>query len=137
MTNQDAGLYFAELMMGNYTPAEMLTPCRVPCFWVAALEVIDQLCQVFNGVDVVVGRGADQADTRGAVTGHCDVTSHLLARQLTTLSWLSTLQHEHRDATHSEAPARLSTSLATTSNNACKSGFEMNDNTRIAGMQKP
>lgn len=66
-------------------------PWCVPCFWVAAFEVIDQLCQVFNRVDVVVGRGADQADTRGAVTGHCNVTSHLLARQLTTLSWLGTL----------------------------------------------
>jgi hypothetical protein len=63
-----------------------------PCAWVAALEVINQLSQVLNGVDVVVWWGADQAHAWCAVTRDCNVTGHLLPGQFPTLSGLGTLQ---------------------------------------------
>jgi hypothetical protein len=38
-------------------------PCTYLGCWVDHVQVIDQLRQVLNGVDVVVGRGADQGHT--------------------------------------------------------------------------
>ena len=42
----------------------------------------------------MVGWGGDEAHTRGAVTCDCNVTLHLLTRQLTTLTRLGTLGTE-------------------------------------------
>ena len=62
--------------------------CRV-----GVLQVVDQLGEVLDGVDVVVGRRADQADPRRRVPrlGHPRVD--LVARQLSPLTGLGPLRH--------------------------------------------
>ena len=55
------------------------------------VQVIDQLCQVLNGVNVVVWWGADEGNTGLGAAEVGDVRRDLLARQLTTLSRLGTL----------------------------------------------
>ena len=59
--------------------------------WVDLVQVVDELCQVLNGVDVVVWGRADQWHAGLAAAQVCNVRRHLLARQLATLSWLGTL----------------------------------------------
>ena len=60
---------------------------------VGALEVVDELLKIFNGVDVVVRRWGDQTDTRGGVPSVGNRTDNLVARKLSTLTGLSTLGH--------------------------------------------
>jgi hypothetical protein len=60
---------------------------------VGALEIVDQLLEVLNRVDVVVGRRTNEADTRSGVTGLSDRARDLVAGKLTTLTRLSTLSH--------------------------------------------
>ena len=36
---------------------------------VGVFQIVDQLCQILDGVDIVVGRGRDQAHAGGAVAG--------------------------------------------------------------------
>ena len=45
---------------------------------VCALEVVDQLCQVLDGVDVVVRGRGDQTNAGDAVAGPGDVLGHLV-----------------------------------------------------------
>ena len=51
-----------------------------------ALQVVDQLRQVLDGVDVVVRRRADEAHARRAVARARNVALHLAARQLPALA---------------------------------------------------
>jgi hypothetical protein len=60
---------------------------------VGALEIVDQLLEILNGVNVVVGRRTDETDTRRGVTGLSNGARDLVARKLTTLTRLSTLSH--------------------------------------------
>jgi hypothetical protein len=60
---------------------------------VGVLQVVDELGQVFDGVDVVVRRWADQAHARHAVAQEADVFADLAARQLATFAGLGTLGH--------------------------------------------
>ena len=60
---------------------------------VGVLQVVDQLCQVLDGVDVVVGWGRDQLYPRRGVAYPADVLVHLVARQLSTLARLRPLRH--------------------------------------------
>ena len=60
---------------------------------VGALQIVDQLLEILDGVDVVVRRRRDETDTRGGVTGAGNGTRDLVARQLTTFTRLSTLSH--------------------------------------------
>ncbi len=60
---------------------------------VGVLEVVDQLGQVFDGVDVVVRRGRDQADAGGGVPGPGDPRVDLVAGQLAALAGLGALRH--------------------------------------------
>jgi len=52
---------------------------RHPRPWVRALEVVDELLQILDGVDVVVGRRRDETDSRGGVPGFADRLGHLVA----------------------------------------------------------
>ena len=63
------------------------------CQWVCVLQVVNQLLEVFNGIDVVVWRWADQPNSRSGVTCLCHPWVHLVARQLSTLTRLCTLSH--------------------------------------------
>ena len=55
---------------------------------VGRLEVVDQLGDVLNGVDVVVGRRRDQPDARRRLPCPCNPRVDLLARQLAALPGL-------------------------------------------------
>ena len=58
---------------------------------VRALEVEDELLQVFDRVDVVVRRRRDEADAGGRVPGARDPRVHLRRRQLAALAGLGAL----------------------------------------------
>ena len=57
------------------------------------LQVVNELGQVFDGVDVVVGRRRDQSHTRHRVTQLTDVFGDLTAGKLPTLARLGALGH--------------------------------------------
>ena len=54
---------------------------------------MDQLREVFDRIDVVVRRRADQLDARGGIAQQGDVLGHLLAGQLAALAGLGALRH--------------------------------------------
>ena len=56
-------------------------------------QVVDELGQVFNGIDVVVRWRGDQAHTGHRITQKPDVLGHLGAGQLSTFARLGTLRH--------------------------------------------
>src|SRR5713226_3171304 len=60
---------------------------------VRILEVVDELLDVFNGIDVVVWRRADQADTRRGMTSPRNPRVHLVTRQLAALARFGPLRH--------------------------------------------
>ena len=60
---------------------------------VHALEVSDQLRQVFDGIDVVMRRRRDQADAGRGMTHLGDVGIHLVAGQLAAFAGLGALGH--------------------------------------------
>ena len=60
---------------------------------VGVLEVVDELLQVLDGVDVVVGRRRDQPDARRRVPGPGDPRVHLVAGELAALARLGALRH--------------------------------------------
>ena len=57
------------------------------------LQVEDELCQVLDTVDIVMWWRRDERDTGDGVTRLGDDLIHLEARQLSTLTRLSTLCH--------------------------------------------
>ena len=63
------------------------------CIFVCIFQVIDQLCQLLNGIDVMMGRRGDQADTRGGMTGFCNPRVNLLCRKVSAFTWLCALCH--------------------------------------------
>src|SRR5690606_412477 len=60
---------------------------------VDVLQVVDQLRQVFDRIDVVVGRRRNQADAWSRVTGLGNRRIHFVAGQLAALAGLGTLRH--------------------------------------------
>ena len=60
---------------------------------VDVLQVEDELGEVFDGVDVVMWWGRDEADARNGVTRLGDNLVHLEARQLSTFTRLGSLCH--------------------------------------------
>ncbi len=63
------------------------------CARVDLLEVVDELGQVLDGVDVVVGRRGDQADAGLGVAQAGDLLGDLVAGQLAALAGLGALGH--------------------------------------------
>ena len=61
--------------------------------WVGVLQVMNQLLQVFNGIDVVVRRRTNQANSGSGVTSLCYPRIHLVSGQLTAFAGLCTLSH--------------------------------------------
>lgn len=66
---------------------------RNPRSGVRALEVVNKLFQILNGIDIVVRRWGNQSNTRSRVTSMSDGTNDLMTRQFTTLTRLRTLGH--------------------------------------------
>src|SRR4029079_8987132 len=60
---------------------------------VRALEVVDQLLEILDRVDVVMGRRADQADAGRRVPRLGDPRVHLVTRELAALTGLGALRH--------------------------------------------
>ena len=60
---------------------------------VGVLQVVDELREIFDGVDVVVRRWRNQSDSRSGVPGAGDPGIHLVAGQLSALPGLGTLSH--------------------------------------------
>eukprot|EP00123_Amoebidium_parasiticum_P018834 comp24298_c0_seq1/m.45560 comp24298_c0_seq1/g.45560 ORF comp24298_c0_seq1/g.45560 comp24298_c0_seq1/m.45560 type:complete len:1025 (+) comp24298_c0_seq1:2711-5785(+) len=60
---------------------------------VGALQIVDQLLEILDRVDVVVGGRGDQAHAGGGVTARGNGLGHLVAGQLTALTGLCTLGH--------------------------------------------
>ena len=60
---------------------------------IRTLQVEDELLQVFDRVDVVVGWWTDQTDARGRMTGLRNPRVHLVRRQLSALAGLRPLRH--------------------------------------------
>ena len=56
-------------------------------------QVMDELGQIFNRVDVVVGRWRDQTDAWHAIAQLADVLGHLAAGQLAAFAGLGALRH--------------------------------------------
>ena len=54
---------------------------------------MDQLCQVFNGIDIVVGRRRDQLNAGGGLPHPADILVNLVARQLSALAGFGALGH--------------------------------------------
>ena len=60
---------------------------------IGALQVVDQLGQVFDGIDVVVRRRRDQRHARRGVPQPGDLLGHLVAGQLAAFARLGPLGH--------------------------------------------
>ena len=60
---------------------------------VGVFEIVDQLGQVFDGVNVVMGRRGDQGHAGGGEAGARDPGVDLLARQMPALAGLGPLSH--------------------------------------------
>ena len=63
------------------------------CLGVDVLQVEDELCKVFDGVDVVVGWRRDERDAGNAMARTGNHFVHLEARQLSALAGLGALSH--------------------------------------------
>src|SRR5262249_48974902 len=61
--------------------------------WVGVLQVVDELLDVFDRINVVVGRRADQANARCGVPRFRDPRIDLVAGQLAALAGLGALGH--------------------------------------------
>ena len=87
---------------------------RDPGVRVDVLQVVDQLCQVLDGVNIVVRRRRDQADPRRRIADTGDPVIDLVSRQLPTLAGLGALGHLDLEVVgidqvfggHAEAPRR-------------------------------
>ena len=66
---------------------------RDRCPRIAVFQVVDQLGQVFDGIDIVMRRRRNQADTRHREPQPGDVIGHLVAGQLPALAGLGALGH--------------------------------------------
>ncbi len=63
------------------------------CARIGIFQVVDELLDVFDGIDVVVGRRGDQPDARSGVPRAGDPRVHLVAGQLAALAGLGALRH--------------------------------------------
>ena len=66
---------------------------RDTCLRVCIFQVVDQLCQILDGVNIMMRRRRDQAHTWCGQTGLCDPRIDFSTRQMSTLSWFCTLSH--------------------------------------------
>ncbi len=63
-----------------------------PRLRIGILQVVDQLFEIFDGIDVVVRRRADQAHAGGRIADPRDVFVHLAARQFAPFTRLGSLR---------------------------------------------
>ena len=63
------------------------------CFGVHVLQVVDQLCQILDGIDVVMRRRRDETDTRCGMADFRNPVVHLVTGQLAAFAGLGALRH--------------------------------------------
>ena len=83
---RDTTCYDADADFGDELDGDTRTGVRT-------LQVVDELLQVLDRVNIVVGRGRNETDAGGGVTGARDRGGHLVSRQLTTLARFGSLGH--------------------------------------------
>ena len=66
---------------------------RNSCILVCIFTVIDQLCQIFDRVNIVMRRRWDQSHTRRRMSGFCYPRVNLSPRQMSTFSRFCSLRH--------------------------------------------
>ena len=75
------------------TPSDATSFTETSASRVRLLEVEDELREVLDRVDVVMGRGGDQRDAGNRVPQPGDLVGHLLAGELAALAGLRALRH--------------------------------------------
>ena len=75
------------------TPASLTSLTLMGSFPVGTLQIVDQLSQIFDGIDIVVRRGRDQPNAGGGVAALGYPGIDLAAGQLTALAGLGALGH--------------------------------------------
>ena len=63
------------------------------CIFICIFQVIDQLCQVLDGIDIVMRRRGDQGNTRCGVTSFRNPWINLLRRKMSTFTRFCALCH--------------------------------------------
>src|SRR5690606_8617353 len=66
---------------------------RHTCLRVDRLELFDELCQIFDGVDVVIVGGGNQVYTGAGMSRGGNLWGNLARRQVTALAGLCSLSH--------------------------------------------
>ena len=82
----DASGHCADADFGNQFHAD-----RRP--GVGVFQIVDQLGQIFNRVNVMMGRRGNQFDAGCRVAQHGDVLGHFLARELPAFAGFRALRH--------------------------------------------
>ena len=85
--NIDRRLTLITTAMRSKYSDNVLAEFQLPCLEADLVQVKDELCQILNGVDVVVGGRGDERYARLAPPEVGDVGADLLAWQLATLTW--------------------------------------------------
>ena len=70
---------------------------RNPCIFIRIFQVIDQLCQILNGVNIVMRRRGNQAHTRCRVSCLCDPRVYFSCRQMAAFTRFCSLCHLNLD----------------------------------------
>ena len=68
-----------------------------PRFVIGIFQVVNELGQIFNGVNVMVRRRGNQAHAGRGMTCFCNPRVHLSARQMAALAGLCSLRHFNLD----------------------------------------
>ena len=66
---------------------------RNPCIFIRILAVINELCKVLDGIDIMMWRWRDQTDSRCRMTGLGNPWIYLSSRQMSAFSWFCSLCH--------------------------------------------
>ncbi len=82
----DAGRYGAYSNLGDQFNADARR-------WVGAFQVIDQLCQVFDRVNVMMRWGRNQSNARSRMPNPSDPGIDFMARQLPSFTRFGPLRH--------------------------------------------
>src|SRR5688572_29807853 len=64
-----------------------------PCSGIGVLQIVNQLCQVFDGVDVMVWWRRNQTDSRRRMANSGDDVIDFMPWQLSAFAGLRTLSH--------------------------------------------
>ena len=66
---------------------------RYACIRIGILEIKDQLCQIFNTINIMMRWRWDQSNSRCRISSFGNATLYLLSRQFTTFTRFSPLGH--------------------------------------------